>query len=69
LRVSEAEKLLTGAKPDGNRVRAAAREAEKIADPSPDNRGSADYKRAMAGVLVERGLRAAFERLGVKGLA
>jgi aerobic carbon-monoxide dehydrogenase medium subunit len=68
LRVSEAEKLLRGAKPSKELVRAAMREAEKIADPSPDNRGSAEYKKAMAGVLVGRAITTALERLGVGGL-
>lgn len=69
LRVSEAEKLLTGAKPSKDLIAAAAREAEKLADPSPDNRGSVQYKKAMARVLVARALYTTFERLGVKGLA
>jgi aerobic carbon-monoxide dehydrogenase medium subunit len=69
LRVSAAEKLLTGAKPNADLIAAAAREAEKIADPTADNRGSVAYKKAMAGVLVARALRTTFERLGVKGLA
>jgi aerobic carbon-monoxide dehydrogenase medium subunit len=69
LRVSAAEKLLTGAKPSKDLIAAAAREAEKIADPTPDNRGSVQFKKAMAGVLVSRALYTTFERLGVKGLA
>jgi aerobic carbon-monoxide dehydrogenase medium subunit len=68
LRVSEAEKLLRGAKPSADLIRNAMREAEKIADPNPDNRGSAEYKKAMAGVLVGRAIAAALERLGVGGL-
>jgi carbon-monoxide dehydrogenase medium subunit len=68
LRVSAAEKLLEGAKPSKDLIASAAREAEKIADPSPDNRGSIEYKKAMAGVLVGRALVSAFERLGVGGL-
>ena len=68
LRVSQAEKLLTGAKPGKDLIAAAAREAEKTADPTPDNRGSVQYKKAMAGVLVARALATTFERLGVKGL-
>jgi aerobic carbon-monoxide dehydrogenase medium subunit len=68
LRVGEAEKLLRGAKPSAELIRAAMREAEKVADPSPDNRGSAEYKKAMAGVLVGRAITAALERLGVGGL-
>jgi aerobic carbon-monoxide dehydrogenase medium subunit len=69
LRVSEAEKLLVGQKPSKDLIAAAAREAEKLADPTADNRGSVQYKKAMAGVLVGRALTATFERLGVKGLA
>ncbi|HEX8805697.1 MAG TPA: xanthine dehydrogenase family protein subunit M [Candidatus Aquilonibacter sp.] len=69
LRVSEAEKLLKGQKPSKDLIASAAREAEKLADPSADNRGSVQYKKAMAGVLVARALTTAFERLGVKGLA
>ncbi len=68
LRVIEAEKLLRGARPSRDAIRAAADEASKAADPSPDNRGSVEYKRAMAGVLVARALAAAFERLNVGGL-
>jgi aerobic carbon-monoxide dehydrogenase medium subunit len=69
LRVSNAEKLLVGAKPSADLIASAAREAEKTADPGADNRGSVAYKKAMAGVLVARALRTTFERLGVKGLA
>jgi carbon-monoxide dehydrogenase medium subunit len=67
LRVPAAEKLLRG-KPTKELIAEAAREAEKIADPSPDNRGSAEYKKAMAAVLVGRALVDALERLGVGGL-
>jgi aerobic carbon-monoxide dehydrogenase medium subunit len=69
LRVSQAEKLLVGAKPSKDLIAAAAREAEKTADPSADNRGNVQFKKAMAGVLVSRALYTTFERLGVKGLA
>jgi aerobic carbon-monoxide dehydrogenase medium subunit len=68
LRVAAAEKLLAGNKPGKALIAEAAREAEKLADPSPDNRGSAQYKKAMAGVLVRRAIETAFERLGVGGL-
>ena len=68
LRVAAAEKLLAGAKPSKDLIAAAAREAEKAADPTADNRGSVAYKKAMAGVLVGRALVSTFERLGVKGL-
>ena len=65
-RVAAAEALLNGQKPTRDLIRAAAEEAKKIADPSPDQRGSAEYKREMAGVLVARGLVASLGRLGVK---
>jgi aerobic carbon-monoxide dehydrogenase medium subunit len=68
MRVTAAEKLLVGNKPSKDLIAAAAREAEKLADPSADNRGSVEYKKAMAGVLVRRALTSAFERLGVGGL-
>lgn len=68
-RVPAAEALLKGAKPSRDVVRAASAEASKIADPIADNRGSARYKKEMAGVLVARALSATFERLGVRGLS
>ena len=49
-------------------IRAAADAARKIADPVADARGSVEFKKDMAGVLVGRALLAAFERLGVGGL-
>jgi CO/xanthine dehydrogenase FAD-binding subunit len=39
-----------------------------LADPTADTRGSTDFKKAMAGVLVGRSLATTFERLGVGGL-
>lgn len=68
LRVTQAEKLLTGALPSGDLIREAMQEARLIADPVADNRGSSEYKREMAGVLVGRALRTTFERLGAGGL-
>jgi carbon-monoxide dehydrogenase medium subunit len=68
LRVGAAEQLLKGQKPGTDAIASAAREAEKLADPTPDNRGSVEYKKAMAGVLVRRALVTALERLGVGGL-
>jgi len=65
LRVGAAEQLLKGAAPSMELVEAAMREAEKAADPSPDNRGSVEYKKAMAGVLVGRAIAQTFERLGI----
>lgn len=68
LRVAAAEKLLTGAKPTTELIAQAMREAENIADPNPDNRGSAEFKKAMAGVLTGRAITAALARLGIGGL-
>jgi aerobic carbon-monoxide dehydrogenase medium subunit len=68
LRVTAAEQLLKGARPSRAAIADAMREAEKIADPGADNRGSVEYKKAMAGVLVGRAIRTALERLGVGGL-
>ncbi len=65
LRVVEGENLLRGQKPTMELIRAAAEEARKIADPTPDARGSAEYKKDMARVLVGRGLLKALNRLGV----
>lgn len=65
LRVEEGEKILRGQKPTLELIRAAAEEARKIADPNPDARGSAEYKKDMARVLVGRGLIKALKRLNV----
>ncbi|MDX2007909.1 MAG: xanthine dehydrogenase family protein subunit M [Meiothermus sp.] len=65
LRVAAGEALMVGQKPSMDLIRAAAEEARKLADPNPDNRGSAEYKKDMARVLVGRGLIKAFKRLGV----
>jgi carbon-monoxide dehydrogenase medium subunit len=68
LRVEAAEKLLTGAKPTSDLLKQAAQAAKDAADPVADNRGSAQYKREMAGVLTLRALQTALSRLGVGGL-
>jgi carbon-monoxide dehydrogenase medium subunit len=67
LRVTKAEQLLQGAKPTKELIRAAAEEARACADPVADTRGSAEFKKEMAGVLVGRALAKALERLGVGG--
>lgn len=64
-RVVEAERLLCGNRPTKDVLRAAAEEARKTADPAADTRGDVDFKKAMAGVLVQRALAATLERLGV----
>jgi carbon-monoxide dehydrogenase medium subunit len=66
LRVSEAEALLVGQKPSGDAIRAAAEAATRKSEPQGDQRGSVEYKRHLAGVLVTRGLRQALARLGVQ---
>jgi aerobic carbon-monoxide dehydrogenase medium subunit len=66
MRVDAAEAMLVGQKPSLELLRAAAEEAPKISTPNADARGSADYKKDMARVLVLRGLQQSLERLGVK---
>lgn len=66
VRVAEAERLLTGQKPDGAAIGAAADAASRASEPQADLRGSVAYKKHLAGVLVARGLRAALARLGVQ---
>ena len=65
MRVNAAEAMLVGQKPSLELLRAAAEEAPKIATPNADQRGSAEYKKDMARVLVLRGLQQSLERLGV----
>jgi aerobic carbon-monoxide dehydrogenase medium subunit len=66
VRVTEAEALLVGQKPTPDRLRAAADAASKKSDPQGDLRGSVEYKKNLAGVLVARGLRQALTRLEVQ---
>ncbi len=66
VRVTEAEALLAGQVPSADLVRAAAAAAAARSDPQADLRGSIDYKKNLAGVLVSRGLRHALARLGVQ---
>jgi aerobic carbon-monoxide dehydrogenase medium subunit len=66
MRVTAAEAMLVGHKPSLELLRAAAEEAPKIATPNADARGSAEYKKDMARVLVLRGLQQSLERLGVQ---
>jgi carbon-monoxide dehydrogenase medium subunit len=65
-RVEEAERLLVGQKPSADAIRAAADAASRQSDPHADLRGSVEYKKHLAGVLVARGLRHALARLGVQ---
>jgi aerobic carbon-monoxide dehydrogenase medium subunit len=66
MRVNAAEAMLVGQKPSLELLCAAAEEAPKIATPNADARGSAEYKKDMARVLVLRGLKQSLERLGVQ---
>ncbi len=66
VRVDEAEKLLAGQKPGADVIRAAADAAARRSAPQADLRGSIEYKKNLAGVLVARGLGQALARLGVK---
>jgi aerobic carbon-monoxide dehydrogenase medium subunit len=61
LRAEAAEALLAGAQPTEEAFDAAARAAADAADPYPDIRGSAEYKRNMVRVFVKRGLARALE--------
>jgi len=66
VRVEEAERLLAGQKPNRDMIRAAADAASRRSSPQADLRGSIEYKKNLAGVLVARGLRQALARLGVQ---
>ena len=66
VRVKEAERLLVGQKPSLELIRAASNAASQLSAPQADLRGTVDYKKHLAGVLVGRGLRQALTRLGVQ---
>jgi len=66
VRVSEAEQILNGQRPSAELLRAAGDAASRKSDPQADLRGSVEYKKNLAGVLVVRALRQALSRLGVQ---
>jgi aerobic carbon-monoxide dehydrogenase medium subunit len=66
VRVDDAERVLAGQKPTVELIRAAADAASTRSAPQADLRGSIEYKKHLAGVLVARGLRQALARLGVQ---
>jgi carbon-monoxide dehydrogenase medium subunit len=66
VRVDEAERMLAGETPSPELIRAAADAATRRSSPQGDLRGSVEYKKHLAGVLVARGLRQAFARLEVQ---
>jgi carbon-monoxide dehydrogenase medium subunit len=59
---AEAEQALTGKPPSDEALAEAARIAAENCSPATDQRGSAEYKRHVAGVLTERALRRAVAR-------
>ena len=66
VRVEAAEQLLAGQKPSAELIRAASNAASQRSAPQADLRGTVEYKKHLAGVLVARGLRQALARLGVQ---
>ena len=66
VRVDAAEQLLAGQEPSAELIRAASNAAWQRSAPQADLRGSVEYKKHLAGVLVARGLRQALARLGVQ---
>jgi carbon-monoxide dehydrogenase medium subunit len=62
VRSTAAEQSLAGKAPSDDSFAAAARLASENCSPTSDQRGSAEYKRHVAGVLTERALRRATAR-------
>jgi carbon-monoxide dehydrogenase medium subunit len=62
VRVTEAEAALRGRNIDATAVAAATEAAREAADPQPDMRGSAEYKRTLVSALVKRALEVAVRR-------
>lgn len=62
IRPKEAEAALQGQPITGKTIGAAVEAARAAADPQSDMRGSADYKRTLAGALVKRAIEIALRR-------
>ncbi len=62
LKAREAEQAITGKPLDESSLNEAARLAMSICDPTPDQRGDAEYKTAMCGEMTRRALQAAAQR-------
>jgi carbon-monoxide dehydrogenase medium subunit len=62
IRATAAESVLQGARPTEDVVAEAARLAADASEPRTDIRGSAEYKRDVVRVFVQRGLRAAIRQ-------
>jgi carbon-monoxide dehydrogenase medium subunit len=64
IKATDAERFLQSKMPDAKTIAEAARLAAAATAPSPDRRGSVEYKREMARVLTARALAAAVARAG-----
>jgi carbon-monoxide dehydrogenase medium subunit len=64
MRARNAEQALTGQAATDDAIAAAGQAAAAECDPSPDLRGSVDYKRDMTRVLTQRAIHKALERAG-----
>ena len=62
IKATEAESALRGQKISDKLIATAAEAARAASDPQSDMRGSAEYKRALVGALVKRGLEIAMRR-------
>jgi aerobic carbon-monoxide dehydrogenase medium subunit len=62
IKATAAEAALVGNEPTDDVIAAAARLAAEAAEPKADIRGSAEYKRDVARIFVQRGLRTAINR-------
>ena len=63
VRATEAERVITGERPDDAAIRAAADAAGRLdVDPATDVHASSAYRRHLAGVMVRRVLTRAVER-------
>jgi len=62
LKAREAESFLAGKALDEKSLAEAARLAMSICEPTPDQRGDAEYKTAMCGEMTRRALKAAADR-------
>ena len=67
VRARAAEDLLRGQEPTDEVIRAAAATVPDVVDPLDDFRGSADYKREMAGVFTRRALAQALASVPEQG--
>ncbi len=58
----ESAKIIVGSALDAATLKKAAEAAKEVADPATDGRGTAEYRREMAGVMTARALTKAFAR-------